>query len=117
MPDFERRTDEVREGDPPVVTDWTKLPFPESWKEFEEGVDRWLNTTWGPDWRCPHCGNRFWILAEPVALEAASAWPGIRGENRGFYPTVPIACSRCNQVTPVLLTRIFERPPNYVPTD
>jgi hypothetical protein len=30
---------------------------------------------------------------------------------------VPIACSRCNQVTPVLLTRIFERPPNYVPTD
>lgn len=117
MPNFKRYLDEVRDGDQVMVPDWTKLPFPKSWEEFERGVDSWLDVAWGPDWRCPHCGTRFWMLLEPVALKAASAWPGKYGENRGYYPTVPVACVHCTQVTPILLTRIFEQPPDHTSSD
>jgi hypothetical protein len=68
-----------------VVPNWTRPPFPQSWEEFERGVNQWLDLTWGPDWRCPQCGNRFWMVLETVSLAAATAWPGREGPNTGAY--------------------------------
>jgi hypothetical protein len=118
MPSFERYVEESREDDDPIIIpDWTRLPFPQSWEEFERGVDRWLDVVWGPDWRCPHCGNRFWMVLEPVGLNGVPAWPGKNGQSLGYYPTVPVACARCTQLTPVLLGRIFEPSTSPEPSD
>jgi hypothetical protein len=90
--------------------EWTKRPFPSSWDEFEATVVEWLELVW-PDWKCPHCGHQFWQVLEAVRLDSAMSWPIAEGSSYGAYPVVPVACSWCRQVTPVLLFSIFESPP------
>jgi hypothetical protein len=86
---------------------WTLLPFPRNWDELEGGVNKYLDAVW-PDWRCPHCKHRFWAVLEPVRLESATAWPIKANSNYGAYPVVPVVCTWCKQVTPILLFSIFE---------
>jgi hypothetical protein len=118
MPGVERYVEEHREDDDPIIIPgWTRLPFPQSGEELKRGVDRWLDVAWGPNWRCPHCRNRFWMVLEPIRLAGASAWPGMDGPSLGAYPAVPVVCARCTQITPVLLVRIFAPPPTEPSSD
>jgi hypothetical protein len=109
MPSVDKYVAEATSSEYIIVPDWKLRPVPSSWDEFKEGVNAWLEVTWGPDWQCPYCGNRFWAVLDPILLEAATAWPGQDGPNQGAYPAAPVVCARCWQVTPVLLGQIFER--------
>jgi len=111
MPSFERYVEDSSDEERLFPPEWTKLPFPQSWEKFERGVDQWLGVAWGPDWKCPQCGHRFWMVLEPILLGAATSWPGRERPNSGAYPAVPVACAWCMQITPVLLFTIFEPPP------
>jgi hypothetical protein len=92
-----------------LLPEWTKRPFPSSWEEFEAVLIEWVELVW-PDWECPHCGHKFWQALEAVRLESAVAWPIKADSNYGAYPVVPVACTWCQQATPILLFSIFEPP-------
>lgn len=94
-----------------VVDGWTKLPYPESWAELEAGVSSWLDQAWGPEWRCPHCRNGFWGLLEAVRLQSAP-WPIEDTSSYGSYPAIPVFCTRCRTIFPVVLFAIFDKPPD-----
>lgn len=111
MPHFERfSTANLKRGEQ-LFPDWTKRPFPSSWGEFEATVIEWLELAW-PDWKCPHCSHEFWQVLEAVRLDSAVSWPIAESSSFGSYPIVPVACTWCKQVTPVLLFSIFESPPH-----
>jgi len=93
-----------------LFPEWTRRPFPRSWEEFEATVNEWLQIAWGADWRCPHCSHRFWIVLEAVRWDSAVAWPIGENSSYGVYPIVPVTCAWCRQITPVLLSAIFEKP-------
>jgi len=95
--------------------DWTPLPFPQTWDELHAGVLAWLDKAWGPDWHCPHCGNGRWIIAEAAILDSARRWPIAEGSSFGVYPAIPVACSRCRDMSLIHAFSIFERPADQVP--
>jgi hypothetical protein len=94
-----------------VITDWEKLPYPQTWADLEAGVDVWLDKVWGADWQCPHCHNRYWGLLEAVGLDSAP-WPIEDSSSYGSYPAIPVFCTRCRSIFPVVLFAIFEKPPD-----
>jgi len=110
MPDYREFSPADMQRGEQLRPEWTKLPFPQSWKELEVGVNQWLQVVWGPDWKCPHCGHRFWFVLEGVAFGSAQAWPIPDTSSLGSYPVVPVACAWCRQATPILLLSIFESP-------
>ena len=93
-----------------LVAQWEKRPFPTTWEDFEAAVIEFVVMAW-PNWSCPHCKHRFWNVLEPVKLESSVAWPIKEGSTYGTYPVVPVACTWCHQVTPILLLSIFDAPP------
>jgi hypothetical protein len=109
MPDY----DEIGADDlQTAILPWTKLPFPTTVEEYEAGVNAWLDLAWGPEWRCPQCRNRFWLVLEAVGLRGALRWPvSETSASPGAYPAAPITCTRCRWIMLLHARGIFEDPP------
>jgi hypothetical protein len=85
-----------------------RLPAPKTWDEYVAGVIAWLETHWGAKKPCPYCGNPFWQIGQVRAIRAAENWPDKTQEPSGFFPVVPVSCTKCGHIVSIQALWVFE---------
>ena len=65
-----------------------------AWRVTEENAKKalkWVEERWGPDRKCPICGENNWTVGEVLGLKPYPEDPF----RPSVFPVVPVTCTNC----------------------